>query len=286
MKGQSPAPTSQTTKAELSPEQRELLNLAMPHLRQFSANPPKLPGFSQVPEFTPEQMRGQEMALGAAGGQEELARSGADATKFLMNKVLFPESNPALQGYINAATRPIGEQLTQVALPAIRGSSRETGTFGGSRQGIAEGLASQGASRAIGDTTSRIASTGYGQGLEAQGKALALLPQTQGAQLAPALTTSGVGDVRQQLLREILGEKANRFTYEETLPLLMGRDLAGLVAGLPGGGTTTMASGPPAPPAWMRGLGGAASGASMGSMLGPWGTVAGGGIGALLGFMG
>ena len=274
--------TTQTTKVELSPEQRKILQTAMPYIEEYGANPLEQYQGSQISGFDPLQALGQEMALGAVGNQQATANQASDATKFLLSDVLSPESNPYLQQYINAATRPISENFTQNIMPSISGEANTAGQFGSSRQGIAEGLAAQGVSRSIGDTTANIANTAYGQGLDAQGRALALSPQTQAMQVQPAVTTSGVGDIRRNMEQQRLMEEVSRFYNEQMLPYIQGSQLAGLVGAIPGGGTTTTASGPQGNPL-MSGLGGAASGAALGSAIMPG---IGTGIGALLGGFG
>lgn len=283
--GSSPQPTTTTTQQVLSPEQQQLLNLAMPGFKDFAANPPDRYQGSTVAGFDPSQVQGQNMALSAAGTQNNLATAGADATKFALNDALRVDSNPYLGGYIDAAVRPITQQLTESTLPAIRGSAVTTGNFGSSRQGIAEGLASGRASQAVGDTTAKIASDAYGKGLDAQGKALALLPQTQAAQTTGAVTTSGVGDVRQALQQALLNDDVSKFNYDQLLPFLVSSELASAASGIPGGGAISTGTGSSKNPL-TSGLGGAATGASLGSAIFPGiGTGIGAGIGGLLGFL-
>lgn len=284
---------SQTTRVELSPEQREILGLAMPRLRAWASSTPRLPDFSMTPDFTPEQTRGQEMALASAEDQAGLARSGRNASNWLLSReALDPNSNPALRATIDASTRPITQNLMESVFPALRTQGTQAGQFGGSRRGIAEGLATGRASQAIGDTAAKVATAGYQSGLDAQAKALGLLPQTTALQTQPALTVSGVGDVRQARMRELLGEQINRFNYPQMLPLLMGRELASIAAGLPGGGTTTTASQPQGNPL-LQALGIGAAGTSLLSSLGAFGGGAGaagaagaaGGLSSLLPFL-
>lgn len=79
-------------------------------------------------------------------------------------------ANPHLQGAMDAATRPMVEQFMAPggALSAIRQGSVQNNTVGGSRQGIAEGMALQGLQRNVLDTRSGMASDAYYKGLEAQ----------------------------------------------------------------------------------------------------------------------
>jgi len=271
-------PVTQTTSTQLPPEAQELMNLALPQLRQFGTSPPKLPDFSTVAPFDPSQMAGQEMALSTAAGPQTDIVSGAGTAqqRLTSGELLTPESNPALAATINASTRPIINDLLEKALPAIRSGAYTTGNFGSSRQGIAEGLATGRAAQAVGDTAAKVATEGYGRGLDAMTKGVALAPQTAQTQLLPAVTTSGVGDVRQGMAQALLGEQASRFNYEQLLPLLVGKELASLAAGIPGGSTTTTASGPKTDPL-MQGLGLGISG--LGALGG------GQGIAALLPFI-
>jgi hypothetical protein len=268
---------TQTTTQMLSPEQRQLMQLAMPGVTEFAANTPQRYQGTTIAGFDPSQVAGQEGALQSAGVQTGLARSGAGTTGYWMDpNVLDITKQPGLQGNIEAATRPITQALTEQTLPAIRASAEQTGNFGSSRQGIAEGLASGRASQAIGDATSDIVSKAYGTNVDAQLKALGLLPQTSQAQVAGNLTTSNVGDVRQALEQARLGETVGNFNWDQMAPFLQSKEIMSLLTGLPGGSTQTVGSKPSLNPLTSA-LGGAASGAALGSMFGPVGT----GVGAL-----
>lgn len=282
----SPQPQTQQTTQVLSPEQRQLMNLAMPGVTNFAASVPQRYQGSTIAPFDPAQVAGQEGALGSAGVQTDLARSGANTSNFWMSdQPWLPSNNPALQGSIDAATRPITQALTEQALPAIRDSAEKSGNFGSSRQGIAEGLATGRASQAIGDASSKIVNDNYSTNVDAQLKALGLLPQTTNTQTTGDVTTSGVGDVRQSLAQALLGENVSNFNYDELAPFLQSKEIMSLLAGLPGGTTSTVASGPQTNKL-TGALGGAAAGASLGTAIMPGvGTAAGAGLGALLPFL-
>ncbi len=78
-----------------------------------------------------------------------------------------PAANPGLQQAIVAAQRPTWEGLTEQALPAIRSQAISTGPYGGSRQGIAEGLATSRATRNAGDIAAKMANDMYAANLAA-----------------------------------------------------------------------------------------------------------------------
>lgn len=285
MGGQTPPPT-QTTTQTITPQQQELMDLALPGVRSFAASVPQPYKGLRTAGFDPLQTQGQEMALQAAGNQGSLAGAGKNTSDFYLGGDIWnPATNPNLQGAVDAAVRPIQENLTESTLPAIRGGSILTGGLGGSRQGIAEVGASREASRAIGDTASKLVQNQYETNVNAQLKALGLLPQTIQSQLAGALTTSGVGDVRQAQTQAQLNDQANQFNFEQYAPFLQSKEILSLLQGLPGGGSVSTGSVPPINPA-SQALGGAAAGATLGSALFPGvGTAAGAGIGSVLPFL-
>jgi hypothetical protein len=342
-----PAPTQSTT-YQLSPEQRELMNLAMPGLRSFAANvPQRYPG-DTVAGFTPAQTTGQQMALDAAGAQSGIAKTAADVFTALPSQLAqsvpglqpfvgqtqtyetnpfagLPQADPALASYIDASTRPLYQQLTESVLPNVRGSAITAGGFGGSRQGIAEGLAAGRTAQAAGDTASKLAGSQYATNvgalqnryatnigaeqaryatnvqaeqnrlalmeqarrgdITALTQLLALTPTVQGAQVQPALTTSGVGDVQQSMDQARIQAALQGFNYDQLAPFLQSKELLSLIQGIPGGTTLATGSVPPQPSTLNRLLGGAATGAALGSAIPGIGTGIGAVGGAVLPFL-
>jgi len=124
MGGGSGSQPTQTTTYQLSPEQRQLMDLAMPGVRDFAASTPQRYKGPTVAGFTPEQTAGQEAVLGAAPAQAELAANAAKASNFYTGgSVWDPSYNPNLKGAIDAAVRPITQNLTETQLPALRGEA-------------------------------------------------------------------------------------------------------------------------------------------------------------------
>ena len=321
-----------SSKVDLSKEQNKLIQAAQPYIKKYVKSTSKtgvqLPDSPMTAPTNPLQQQGQQQALAAVPRMDEIAGAGSSAlqtilgrdpmagaesierwsdpnpgaTDFLLNKVLFPETNPALRGAIDAATRPITDQLLEEALPAVRSGAYTTGNFGSSRQGIAEGLGIGKAARAVGDTAAGVANQGYQSGLDALSRAysdqigastsaygtrqqalsqlygnnvnatlnaLGLVPQMQGAQVAGALTTSGVGDVQQAAQQAGINEEVYRKLFSQMSPLMSAQSLLGLAGATPGGGSTSTTTTPGTSP-----LSGILGGASLGSALLP-------GLGAL-----
>ncbi len=112
--------------------------------------------------------------------------------------------------------------------------------------------------------------------------ALNALPTIQGAQNTGAITTSGVGDVRQGQDERALQEEQARHLYKQNVPFDKASNLLSLMPALPGG--TTVSTGPtPTTNPFASALGGAGMGATIGSAIPGVGTAVGAGVGALAG---
>lgn len=275
-----------TTVQELSPEQRKLLAPAIPVVRDFVQNPPQDFQGSRVAPFNETQLQAQGQLKDAATG------SATDFTNYLLsnqqrlNEIgLNPQDNPALPGLIEAGIRPLTENLTQQVLPNIGQEAVAGGQYGGSRQGIAEGLASQAYFNSAQDVVSRVLGEAYSSGLDNATKAQALGPTLLGTTTYPSQILSAVGDQQYGMEQAQLTDEVQRYFNEQLLPFLAAKEAAGVAFGVPSGISTTDASLPASSinPV-MGGLGGAATGAAIGSMFGPgYGTAIGAGIGGLAG---
>lgn len=242
MGGSSPQPTTttSTTTQELAPEQRELLALVMPKAKEFINTPIKqFPG-STIAGFDPMQIAGQNMTINAATnlipGQINNAQA---ANSFLLGPVLYPESNPALAAATNAAIRPIVDNFQQSILPSVRAQAVQAGGYGGTRQGIAEGLAANEVTKKVGDVSAAMANQNYQAGLGAMTQALQMQPQLAQLSLLPGTVLDAVGSSRRNLEQALLSEQANKYMTEQLLPWMQAQDVAKLAFGIPGGSTTT-----------------------------------------------
>jgi hypothetical protein len=124
----------------------------------------------------------------------------------------------------------------------------------------------------------------YGQNLSAIYQMLGLTPTLQGAAVAPAGTQAAVGDTQQAMNQANIDAAMKAFQFDQMAPYLQSKDILSLIQGIPGGTTTSTANVPQANP-FTQSLGGALSGASLGSMFGPVGAGAGALGGAVLPFL-
>lgn len=248
--GGSPAPvqtSTTTTKQELSPEQRQLIEAASPALTTFANNPPTDYQGEKIVPFNPLERQAQQMALGAATGPaQQIANQAASTTSFLSGPNLYAASNPYLQSAIEAAIRPQRQTFGETILPGIRNDATTSGQFGGSRQGIAEGIASRGLSDAIAGTTSSMANANYQTGQDSMLKALQYAPLTQQLQFTPASIVGSIGSQQRSMEQAQLDEQIQKYMTSQLLPYLAAKDVAGVAFGFPGGPTTSTSTGPAA----------------------------------------
>lgn len=257
MQQKQPSTVTQTTKQELSPEQREQVNAGMNLIRPVTQNIPDMPG---VPGFDPAQTQSQEgiLAKAAPGGDlDTLAKNNAKATNFLTSgDVMNLDSNPALKGAVDAAVRPLSENFQRVVMPSVRGGAIQAGALGSSKAKQAGDYAAGTYQTAEKDTVNQLLNTAYGQNLDAMLKGIALTPQTQSASLFPQVAQDTVGSQRRTL-----GMQQEQQQFDESMfPFELGMQLLGSSAATPGGGTTgTVTGAQPQTNPLMQGLGGIAA---------------------------
>lgn len=237
--GGQPQTSTSTTTQELSPEQKKLMALVIPSAEKFIASPPTLYGPSTVQGFDPLQTQAQQNVLNLAAPGSSLNNyvdSAVGGSQFLTSgSVLSPGNNPALQQSINSAIQPLLDNFTNKVLPSIRSGAVAAGGFGGSRQGIAEGLASQGLSQEVGRVSSGMANQNYQSGLSAMSSALLGANKIASLPFISSKILGAVGQQRQQVEQAKLNEQAKKFMAAQLIPFSTAQDVAAMAFGMPGG---------------------------------------------------
>jgi hypothetical protein len=277
-----------TTTQQLTPEQQGLVSAAYPQYQQFAASNPTLPtGDQAVAPFNPNQVGGQQAVLGSTGQMGNTVGTAANTNQYLSSGAfLDPGSNPYVQNAVKAATDPIFQNLAETTLPGQQatGAAGSGVNFGGSREGIAEGKAIQGAQRAAGAAGANIENTALGQGLTATNQAISQAPTTATSLALPGATQEAVGGEQQTQQQNVLNANNAAQWFQQMLPLLKGQMLAQGAAGLPGGSTTAVGSGSQDPGMFANLVGGASA---LGGLAGGLGKLGGSaGLSGLLGALG
>jgi hypothetical protein len=283
-------PLTQTSETQLSPEQKQVFNLAFPSVKKYATATPQLYKGPTIAGFNPLETQAQNQTVAAAGGNvADLANSGAAAQSFLLSPdILSPDSNPYLKGYGDNLVRTVTDNLMERVLPGIRSGTRvNEGVYssGNTRQGISEGLAigktAQEASGGLADLYSK----SYATGVDAMGSAVSRNPATMAAQFIGPEATAAVGAQQRAMEQAKFDEAEKRFYLTQQFPFLKARDLFDFISAMPGGkGVTTVDGAAPGKSKLSGALGGAATGAAIGSVVPVVGTGIGAALGGLAGF--
>lgn len=256
---------------------------------------------------------GAENLLGyATGGTARGGEFGALGAMQDLMKAGDPSTNPYFQSAMASAMRPVTEQFQEQVLPSIRRGAVGAGQAGGSRQGIAEGIAARGYTDTMGDIAANMGNQAYGQGLQAlqaaggigqgllgmglnaagtasglgqgiydsgltaAGRGAALAPQVQGMNFVPGQVAEGIGQQRTADQQSQVDADMARWNYNQQLPYSMMSDYLTMLQGAPGGTTASTMASPQTGSLLGRIGGGALAGYGMG---GGYGALAGGLLG-------
>ena len=280
-----PATTTQTTKVELSPEQKQIFEAAFPYAQQYASTPIQQYSGTGIVGLNAEEQQAADMFRATVPGLQAGASQAQASNTQLMDPsfMLDVGNNPYLQSAAQALAGGMTQNLMETQLPGIRSGSTVAGgqySGGATRQGIAEGKAIAGTNSAISDSISDMMFKAYNSGLSGMGDAISRNPGVQSQQLFAPGVTSAVGAQDRTIEQAALDEEIRQFYTGQSLPLLQAQELMGLMSGMPGGSTTSQVTGStPGVNPVMGGLGGAAAGMSL---FGPVGAVGGGLLGLLM----
>ena len=194
--------------------------------------------------FSPEELQAQEStAAYATGGARDLINQGLGSQSFLLGDVLKADSNPYMADYAQGAINPVWDALTRTGLPAINSGAVASGQYGGSRQGIAQGLALSDATRQSFDTTSKMYSDMYGQNLDALQKAVMMNEAIAKGGTLPDQLLATVGSDRRTMQQALLDDALARWEWEQSLPAAKLSQYAGAIQGSYGGQGTSTSTG-------------------------------------------
>lgn len=291
---------TQTTTQETAPwaaQQPYLADLfkrAHTQLQQNPGGPQFFPG-QTVADLGPDIQGAVNYARNFAGSGAQAVSGQAQQTYLDLLRAPDVVNSQIFSDAANAAIRPVVRQFNETVLPNIRNNAVSAGQYGGSRQAIAEGIASDRLQQNTLDTTSRMALEALLSGQRTATQAVALYPQAQGAMLAPTNVLEGVGQLNRAYQQALIDEQMARWSQQQMGPYQALQQYQNFITGNFGGSglmTQQLARTNPL----MAGLGGAATGAGIASALGPsgagliaagspvgWGVM---GAGALLGLLG
>lgn len=246
--------------------------------RQQSGGAQYFPGQTLAPVNANTQ-QGLDYATSIARNQMPLTAATANNAFGTLAGASDINNNPNLNAAISAATAPAirAFQDPNGPLSQIRGAFTDAGQFGGTRQGLAEGVASDRLQQNVLGTGQLMAQQAYQSGLDATAKGLALAPQLTSINLAPATTLDAAGQELRGQQQQVIDDTLERYNYNQNQPDVALKNYQSLISGNFGG--TSVQTGKVNKT--NQAIGMMATGASIGAVAGPWGAAAGAGVGLL-----
>lgn len=199
-------------------------------------------GISGVGQQAPNYQAAQEAAAGVAAYRPDQVA----AQNFLQGDI-GAYMNPYIQ---NVEDRAIAnaQRSAQMNINQIGANAARASAFGGSRQGISEGVAASEAARGVGDLSAQLRAQGFQQAqgimsadqeralradlanqsaglqggqlnLQAAGQMGSLAGQAQASRLGDLGVLSGIGEQQQQMQQRQLDEAYARFLEERNAPI-------------------------------------------------------------------
>lgn len=166
--------------------------------------------------LTPEQ----QAAMTAS--RQKLAGTGQQISQLAGQSVLDalgPYDPSRVQGAISAATAPVYRQLEERALPATEQAAIASGGLGGTRQGVAEGIARRGAAENVQNIASQLAYQDYTRDLAQKQNIFSNLPAITSGLLTPENLQYQLGGREQQTAAQQLKQ------YKDLISGEMGADI-------------------------------------------------------------
>ncbi|MCU0810606.1 MAG: hypothetical protein MUE59_06150 [Thiobacillaceae bacterium] len=260
--------------------------------------------FSQQAPLT---TTGQDATLGyATNVLPQIFNAGTALTSSLANSADVA-NNPYVNQMLQGQAGLVSGQLMREWLPAIRSGASLAGQYGGSRQGVAEGVAIGEAAKALSNAAAQTQLGAYDQGLAAQKSALAFLPQQAQLGMLPAQLYGQVGGQEQAYGQQYIDDAMARYNYALQEPWNRLNLQNSIYSNVPWGQSATTKNSGGSASTGSSGaagaLGGALTGYSLGSAiapivaglgptglaptmlglgLGPWGAILGGLAGLLM----
>ena len=191
------------------------------------------------------------MADRATNGSPLMGSANNTLMKTLNGDYLDPNSNPAFQGALSAAIRPITDAFSKEVMPGIDSSFSAAGRYGSGAQMGAYGDAQTNLGRSIGDVSSNMAMGLYNNERGNQMTALGMAPDMANQDYKDismlGLAGQGMDTYNQQLID---AEKA-KYDYNANKDLSWLQNYIGLLGGAPQAGVTSTTK-VPAPSLWQQ----------------------------------
>lgn len=184
--------------------------------------------------------------------------------------------NPYFQNAVNAAIRPVTQQYNDVIMPGLNSDFAMAGRYGSGSHQLASADTSNQYMNTIGDISSQMAYQNYGDERQRQIQGMLFAPELANQDYRDISMLGQAGAGYDRYNQALIDADKAKWDYGQTADMQHIANYLGLLNDNPYSASTSTQ---PGPNAVTGTLGGALTGAGIGSAFGPVGT----GVGALLG---
>ena len=257
-----PAISAQGIPKELAPFYKDILGKAQALYNERTSEGYQPYQGPTIAEFTPEQQQAFTGLQGLVGTAAPVFQEGMDLTRTAAAPMTSEQMTQYMSPYQQAVTdiekREATKQYESQVVPQLAAKAATTGSFGGSRQAILEGMAADTQQRLLSDIQAKGSQQAYQDAVQrfqadrqASGQAGAQLatmaPQQFKAQLGELGAIQTVGEQKQRQQQTALDEAFRQYQLERNYPYDTMSRYQSVVTGAPMG-TTTFANPTPPPP--------------------------------------
>jgi len=219
--------------------------------------------------FAAAEIEEERQALELARANVPSVLGAAEAGQRLGEEMLRPEflditSDPYATGAMEAAIRPIQDQLFEQALPRIVSQSMNRHSYGGIRHGLVKEAVTRGAATVAGDITAKMAESMYNRRQMLQ--LSAPMYMTEMAQMGPGFV-GAIGAAERKLNQIPIANQYAMWNAQNMGPIEAGREASGGFASLPKPVTTAATTNVNAGFDWMGLMSGLLGGAAIGASI-------------------
>ncbi len=127
-------------------------------------------------------------------------------------------NNPYVGAQADVIQDRLSRQFNEQLLPGIQEGAIKAGQLGGTRQGVAEGIAARGVSEAAGQALANLYGDAYETGLKSQISGMAFAPQTMNLGFMPSQAMSQYGGYQRGEREMALAEDMARHDFQQQEP--------------------------------------------------------------------
>lgn len=260
------SPAEQAQRDYMLAEARRVYDAAV--AAEIAGGNPNAAVAPQSPDTIAAQNALRQFATGAA---TDMTKEQQAAQTYGLTTAMDVNANPYLQKAIQAALNPLTQSYTDTGgvLSKIRSESLQSGQYGGTRQGLGEGVAAGRYLQTVGDTAAKMSSDAYNKGQDTFARTLALSPSLVQAGQQPAQMLSAIGTQNEAYQQEVENAKAQGKQWDLTKGFQPLQNFTNLVNA--SSNPVATATAPPTPAPRKNLVGDAISGAILANQV--WGAL-------------